>query len=95
MVSLGLSATDEYRKTIEEMESDDEFWELEEFEKELSKTIDCEGEKSDTMDSQQQRGGQTGNVTVGRLFPAALASTGLPPRNTFIFQQQVMSAREG
>ena len=88
--------TDEYRKTIEEMESDEEFWELEELKKELSKILeDCEGEKSDTMDSQQQQAGQTGNVTIGRQSPAAPASTSVPVGNTFIFQQQVMSARKG
>ena len=96
MASLELPATDEYRKTIEEMESDEEFWELEELEKELSKIMeDCEGEKSDTMDSQQQQAGQTGNVTIGRQSPAAPASTSVPVGNTFIFQQQVMSARTG
>ena len=99
MASLGLQATDEYRKTIEEIESDEEFWDLEELEKELSNIMeDCEGEKSETVDSQPGQAGQTGNVTIGEQSPAAPASRSIPVDSIFglfLFQQQVMSAREG
>ena len=101
MASLRLSATDEYRKIIEEMESDEEFWELEELEKELTKIMeDCEGEKFDTVDRQQQQPGRTCNVnvTIGEHALVAPASRSVPVDNkfwNFVFQQQFLSARHG